>query len=187
LGQIRLKLARDLELIPEGTYDLCWVTDFPLLEWNEEAQRWTSMHHPFTMPHPEDWDKLESDPGAVRSLAYDIALNGEEIGGGSIRIHRSDLQERVFRTLGIGADEAREKFGFLLDAFQYGPPPHGGIAFGLDRLMMILLGCDSIRDVIAFPKTQTGTCLMTHAPAAIDSEQLRELALKSTLKKKDPA
>ena len=183
LGQLRLKLGRDLGLIPNDEFNFCWITDFPLLEWNADEKRWFSMHHPFTMPHPEDWDKLESDPGAVRSLAYDLALNGEELGGGSIRIHRRDLQERAFRALGIGEDEARMKFGFLMDAFQYGAPPHGGIAFGMDRLMMLLLGLDSIRDVIAFPKTQTGACLMTSAPAEVDEAQLRELSIRSTARK----
>ena len=185
LGQIRLKIGRELGLIPEGTYEFCWVTDFPLLEWNEEDKRWFSTHHPFTMPRYEDWDKLESDPGKVYALAYDLALNGEEIGGGSIRIHRPDLQARIFTALGIGEEEARNKFGFLLDAFQYGAPPHGGIAFGVDRMMMSLLGTDSIRDVIAFPKTQTGACLMMSAPSAVDEKQLKELSLRSTAQKKD--
>ena len=183
LGHLRLKLAGDLDLIDKSVFDFCWITDFPLLEWDENEKRWFSMHHPFTMPRAEDWDKLESDPGAVRALAYDLALNGEEIGGGSIRIHRSDLQQRVFRTLGIDEEEAQRKFGFLIEAFRYGAPPHGGIAFGLDRIMMILLGLDSIRDVIAFPKTQTGACLMTGAPADVDDDQLRELALRSLAKK----
>lgn len=186
LGQLRLKIGRDLGLIPKGGYDFCWVTDFPLLEWDAEDKRWTSMHHPFTMPHPEDWEKLESAPEQVRSLAYDLALNGEELGGGSIRIHRPDWQRKAFRALGIGEEEAEAKFGFLLEAFRYGAPPHGGIAFGLDRLMMLLLGTDSIRDVIAFPKTQTGACLMTEAPADVEAEQLRELALKSTAKRGKP-
>ncbi len=183
LGQLRLKIGNEMGMIPQGAYAFCWVTDFPLLEWSEEDKRWTSMHHPFTMPNPEDWDKLESDPGAVRSIAYDLALNGEEVGGGSIRIHRRDIQERVFRALGIGDEEAKNKFGFLMDAFQYGAPPHGGIAFGLDRMMMIILGVGSIRDVIAFPKTQTGSCLMTQAPATVDDGQLKELALKSLVKR----
>jgi aspartyl-tRNA synthetase len=178
LGQIRLKLAKELALIPAGVFEFCWVTDFPLLEWDAKEKRWSSTHHPFTMPRYEDWDKLESDPGAVQALAYDLALNGEEIGGGSIRIHRPDLQTRVFRTLGISDEEAKNKFGFLLEAFQYGAPPHGGIAFGMDRLLMNLLGTDSIRDVIAFPKTQTGACLMTNAPAPVDPKQLQELALR---------
>ena len=179
LGQLRLKLGADLDLIDRDQFDFCWVTDFPLLEWDEKEKRWVSMHHPFTMPHGEDWDKLESDPGAVRALAYDMALNGEEIGGGSIRIHRGDLQQRAFAALGIGEKEAKEKFGFLMEAFKYGAPPHGGIAFGLDRIAMILLGLDSIRDVIAFPKTQTGSCLMTGAPTPVDDGQLEELALRS--------
>jgi aspartyl-tRNA synthetase len=183
LGQIRLKIGRELGLIAEDKYEFLWVTDFPLLEWDEEEKRWFSTHHPFTMPNYEDWDKLESDPGAVKSLAYDLALNGEEVGGGSIRIHRPDLQARIFRALGIGDEEAKNKFGFLLDAFQYGAPPHGGIAFGVDRLMMSLLGVDSIRDVIAFPKTQAGADLMVAAPAGVDDKQLRELHIKSTVKK----
>ena len=183
LGQLRLKLGKELGLIPEGVYEFVWVTDFPLLEWDEEEKRWFSTHHPFTMPNYEDWDKLESDPGAVKSLAYDLALNGEEVGGGSIRIHRPDLQARIFRALGISDEEAKNKFGFLMDAFQYGAPPHGGIAFGVDRLMMSLMGTDSIRDVIAFPKTQTGSDLMVAAPAGVDDKQMRELHLKSTAKK----
>ena len=183
LGQIRLKLGKELGLIPEGKYEFVWVTDFPLLEWDEEEKRWFSTHHPFTMPNYEDWDKLESDPGAVKSLAYDLALNGEEIGGGSIRIHRPDLQARIFTALGIGEEEAKNKFGFLMDAFQYGAPPHGGIAFGVDRVLMSLLGAESIRDVIAFPKTQTGADLMCAAPSGVDEKQLRELHIKSTAKK----
>ena len=178
LGQVRLKLGAEMGLIPEGVYDFCWVTDFPLLEWNPEERRWYSMHHPFTMPAPEDLERLESDPGSVRALAYDMALNGEEIGGGSIRIHRRDVQERVFRALGIGDEEAREKFGFLMEALQFGAPPHGGIAFGLDRILMLILGAPSIRDVIPFPKTQTGSDLMVAAPSAVDEAQLRELGLR---------
>ena len=183
LGQIRLKVAADLALIPEGKYEFLWVVNFPLLEYDEETKRYYSTHHPFTMPNREDWDKLESDPASVKSLAYDLALNGEEVGGGSIRIHRSDIQARVFTALGISDEEAKEKFGFLMDAFQYGPPPHGGIAFGVDRVMMLLLGTDSIRDVIAFPKTQTGADLMVNAPSEVDEAQLKELSLKSTVKR----
>ncbi len=185
LGQLRLKLGAELGLIPEGVYNFCWVTDFPLLEWSAEDKRWFSMHHPFTMPAPEDWEKLESDPGAVRALAYDLALNGEEIGGGSIRIHRRDLQERVFSVLGIGEEEARNKFGFLMEAFQYGAPPHGGIAFGLDRMMMSILGTQSIRDVIPFPKTQTGSDLMVAAPNEVDEAQLKELGIRSTVVRRE--
>jgi aspartyl-tRNA synthetase len=185
LGQVRLKIAREMGMIPQDAYAFCWVTDFPLLEWDADGKRWSSMHHPFTMPHPDDWDKLESDPGSVRSLAYDLSLNGEELGGGSIRIHRADVQQRVFSRLGIDEAEAKRKFHFLLEAFRFGPPPHGGIAFGIDRLMMLLLGTGSIRDVIAFPKTQTGACLLTAAPSEVDEGQLRELFLKSTVKKKE--
>ncbi len=183
LGQLRLKLAAEQGLIDKDALNFVWITDFPLLEWSAEEKRWFSMHHPFTMPNPEDWEKLESDPGAVRALAYDLALNGEEIGGGSIRIHRRDLQAKVFSVLGIGEEEAKNKFGFLLDALQFGAPPHGGIAFGLDRMMMILLGTNSIRDVIAFPKTQTGSDLMVQAPSSVDDAQLKELGIRSTVPK----
>ena len=181
LGRLRLLLGERLGLTSPEQYSLCWIVDWPLLEWDPDEKRYTAMHHPFTSPRPEDLPLLESDPAGVRARAYDLVLNGVELGGGSIRIHRRDVQERVFAALGIGAEQAREKFGFLMDAFEYGAPPHGGIALGLDRLVMLLLGRESIRDVIAFPKTQKGACLMTGAPAAVESEQLAELGLRFAL------
>jgi aspartyl-tRNA synthetase len=178
LGALRCHLAKKLGLIHEGVYALCWVVDFPLLEFNPEEKRYQAMHHPFTSPHKDDMALLESDPGKVRARAYDLVLNGTEIGGGSIRIHQEDIQEKMFGILNIGKEEAREKFGFLLNALSYGAPPHGGIALGLDRLVAMLLGLDSIRDVIAFPKTQKGTCPLTDAPSEVSVKQLRELYLK---------
>ena len=178
LGELRVKLAHDLELIPEGKWNWLWVVDFPLVEWDEDNRGWDSLHHPFTAPADEDLDKLESDPGAVKSKAYDLVLNGSELGGGSVRIHRPDVQQRIFNLLGIDEQAAREKFGFLLDALKYGAPPHGGIAFGLDRLVMHLCGTSNIRDVIPFPKTQNGADLMTQAPAPVDQMQLQELQLR---------
>ncbi|MFH1137214.1 MAG: aspartate--tRNA ligase [Pseudomonadota bacterium] len=178
LGQLRLKLARDLDLIPKNDFRFCWVTLFPMFEYNVEEKRLNAMHHPFTSPVEDDLKRLETAPEAVKARAYDLVLNGSEIGGGSIRIHRPDIQERVFKALGIGAQEAEEKFGFLIEALSYGAPPHGGLAFGFDRLVMILAGCSSIRDVIAFPKTQKATCLLSGAPAKVDRNQLLELALR---------
>ncbi len=177
LGALRLHLARERGLIPEGRHAFLWVTDFPLLEWSAEDGRWYAVHHPFTAPRAEDLDRLESDPGSVRARAYDVVVDGVELGGGSIRIHDPRVQTRVFAALGIGEEEARARFGFLLEAFRYGVPPHGGIALGLDRMVALLAGRESIRDVIAFPKTTSGTCLMTGAPAAVDDEQLEELGI----------
>jgi aspartyl-tRNA synthetase len=177
LNFLRLHLAGQRGMIPKDVYKLGWVVNFPLVEWNEEEKRFDAMHHPFTSILPEDLDKLESDPAAVRSRAYDIILNGVELGGGSIRIHKTEIQQRVFQMLGIGPDQAEEKFGFLLKALKHGAPPHGGIAFGLDRLCRLLLGLDTIRDVIAFPKTQKAFCPLTQAPSDVDERQLRELGI----------
>lgn len=175
LGQLRLKLAQDLNLIPDDEYAFAWITDFPLLEYDEERKRYVAKHHPFTMPHPEDVDKLTTDPAHVRAQAYDMVCNGYEIGGGSMRIYERDVQEKMFQALGFTSEEARERFGFLLDAFEYGTPPHGGIAFGLDRIIMLLAKRHNLREVIAFPKTQSASCLMTEAPGPVDAEQLEEL------------
>jgi aspartyl-tRNA synthetase len=177
LGRFRVELAERHGLVPAGGYAVLWVVDFPLLEWSEEERRWQAMHHPFTAPRDEDLGRLESDPAAVRAKAYDLVLNGQEIGGGSIRIHHLPVQQRLFELLGIGKDEARAKFGFLLDALEFGAPPMGGIAFGLDRLAAVLAGEDSIREVIAFPKTQKGVDPMTDAPAPASPAQLRELGI----------
>jgi len=178
LGQLRLAIAKRENLLDPEKYELLWVTDFPLLEWSGDDGRWYSMHHPFTSPMDEDMDKLESDPGAVRAKAYDLVLNGSEIGGGSIRIHAAEMQARIFRRLGISDEEAKARFGFFLEALEYGTPPHGGIALGLDRIMAILANESSIREVIAFPKTATAVDLMADAPSTVDAKQLRELHLK---------
>ncbi len=177
LGFLRRHLAGELGLLDDTRYDFLWVTDFPLLEYDEEEGRFTAMHHPFTAPREEDLDRLESDPGSVKARAYDIVLNGVELGGGSIRIHDRDLQQRMFRALGISDEQAAEQFGFLVEAFRYGTPPHGGLAYGLDRLVMLLLGRDSIRDVIAFPKNQAAQCMVSGAPAPAGEGQLEELGL----------
>jgi aspartyl-tRNA synthetase len=177
LGTLRLELARRYGLIPAGRHAFVWVTEFPLLEWSAEEGRWTSTHHPFTSPDPRDLERLESDPGTVRSRAYDVVLNGMELGGGSIRIHDPEMQSRVFRLLGIDDAEARARFGFFLEALRYGAPPHGGIAFGLDRIVMVMAGAPSIRDVIAFPKTASASDLMTEAPSGVEERQLRELGI----------
>jgi len=178
LGQLRIHLAKKLNLIDNSLFNFCWVVDFPLLEYDEEGKRWVAIHHPFTAPKPEDMELLTSDPGKVRAKAYDLALNGVELGGGSIRIHQRGVQERMFSLLGLEPEEAKEKFGFLLEAFEYGTPPHGGIAFGLDRMIMLMAGLDNIRDVIAFPKTQSAACLMTQAPSEVSQKQLKELHLQ---------
>ncbi len=177
LGQLRKKLGQDLGLIDEETYTFCWVVDFPMFEYDEEDGRYYAMHHPFTSPQPEHFDSMEDDPEGVRAQAYDLVLNGNEIAGGSIRIHREDVQWRVFKMLDMSEEEATSKFGFLLDALTYGTPPHGGIAFGMDRLVMLLTGSQSLRDVIAFPKTQRASDLMSHAPSSVELEQLEELHL----------
>lgn len=178
MGNLRKHIAKLKNLIPSGRYDFVWVTDFPLFDWDPETKRYSAAHHFFTAPRPEDRDKLLSDPGKVKALAYDIVLNGVEIGGGSIRIHDPELQAQVFTAIGIGPEEQQRKFGFLLDALGYGAPPHGGVALGVDRIMMLLCGTPSIRDVIAFPKTQKQTDLMLNAPAPLDRAQLTELNIK---------
>jgi aspartyl-tRNA synthetase len=180
LGGLRVHLAEKLSLIPEGRWECLWVVDFPLFEISEETGEIQACHHPFTSPHPDDLDLLEKEPLKCRARAYDLVLNGVEIGGGSIRIHDSSVQARVFKALGISDDEAGQKFGFLLEALKYGAPPHGGIALGLDRLVMLLCGCASIRDVIPFPKTTRGQDLMSGAPSPVDDRQLSELHLKKT-------
>jgi len=177
LGALRLKLGEDLGLRQAG-WKILWVVDFPMFEYDADAKRWVALHHPFTSPKAEDLERVDLDPANVKARAYDVVLNGSEIGGGSIRIHRMDVQEKVFAALGIGPEEARAKFGFLLDALKFGAPPHGGIAFGLDRICALMSGVDSIRDVIAFPKTQKAACLMTDAPSEVDETQLRELHIK---------
>jgi aspartyl-tRNA synthetase len=177
LGALRVKLGEDLGLAEPGWRPL-WVVDFPMFEWDAAADRWMALHHPFTAPKAESVDSLEDDPAGCLSRAYDMVLNGTEIGGGSIRIHRSEVQSRVFRLLGIGEEEAQEKFGFLLTALRYGCPPHGGMAFGLDRLVMLMSGARTIRDVMAFPKTQTAACLLTGAPSDVAPAQLRELHVR---------
>ena len=178
LGALRLELAKQMDLLDKNEYRFVWVTEFPLLEWSEEENRFTAMHHPFTMPMDEDIPLLDTDPGAVRAKAYDIVLNGNEIGGGSVRIHQDDIQERMFKELGFTPEAAHEQFGFLLDAFKYGVPPHAGLAYGLDRLVMLIAKVDSIRDVIAFPKVKDASCLMTQAPQRVSGAQLDELGLE---------
>ncbi len=184
LGALRQKLGKELGLIDEEELKFLWVVDFPLLEWSEEEERYKAQHHPFTAIKKEDIPLLETAPEKVRTVSYDMVLNGYEIGGGSIRIHQEEVQEKIFKLLGLSQEEAREKFGFFLDAFKYGAPPHGGMAYGVDRFLMVLLKESSIRDVIPFPKTNKGQCLMTEAPGIVDEDQLVELKLKSTADKK---
>ena len=175
LGNLRLELARQQDLLKKDDFKFLWVTEFPLLEYSEEQGRFVAMHHPFTMPMDEDWHLIDSDPGAVRAKAYDIVLNGTEMGGGSVRIHQGDVQSKMFEVLGFTPERANEQFGFLLDAFKYGVPPHAGLAYGLDRVIMLMVGADSIRDVIAFPKVKDASCLMMEAPSEVDVKQLEEL------------
>ena len=175
LGNLRLEIARQLDLLKKDDFKFLWVTEFPLLEYSEEEGRYVAMHHPFTMPMEEDLPLIDTDPGAVRAKAYDIVLNGTELGGGSVRIHQDDIQEKMFEVLGFTKERAREQFGFLLDAFKYGVPPHAGLAYGLDRVVMLMVGADSIRDVIAFPKVKDASCLMMEAPAPVDPKQLEDL------------
>jgi aspartyl-tRNA synthetase len=179
LAPLRCRLARELQLYDEGSFDFLWVVDFPLFEWNEGEKRFDSLHHPFTAPVPEDLEKLDSDPGNILSQAYDMVVNGSEIGGGSIRIHNPETQAKVFGLLNISKEQAQDRFGFFLKALEYGAPPHGGLAFGLDRMVMLLTGTENIRDVIAFPKTQRGQCLLTDAPSQVDQKQWDELNLRT--------
>ena len=177
LGALRLELARQMNLLDSSEYRFVWITEFPLLEWSDEENRFKAMHHPFTMPMEEDLQYIDSDPGRVRAKAYDIVLNGTEIGGGSVRIHQDDIQEKMFEVLGFTKEKAHEQFGFLLTAFKYGVPPHAGLAYGLDRLVMLRAKQESIRDVIAFPKVKDASCLMTEAPNLVDEKQLEELGI----------
>ena len=178
LGALRLELARQMELLDKNEYKFLWITEFPLLEWSDEQNRFTAMHHPFTMPMEEDLQYIDSDPGRVRAKAYDIVLNGNEIGGGSVRIFNQEIQSKMFEVLGFTPEQAQEQFGFLLNAFKYGVPPHAGLAYGLDRLVMLMAKQDSIRDVIAFPKVKDASDLMTEAPERVDPKQLEELGLE---------
>ena len=184
LGNLRLEIARNLGILKKDDYRFLWVTEFPLLEYSEEQGRFVAMHHPFTMPMEEDLPLLDTAPGKVRAKAYDIVLNGTEIGGGSVRIHQSDIQEKMFEALGFTKEDAYERFGFLINAFKYGVPPHAGLAYGLDRLVMLMLKEDSIREVIAFPKVKDASCLMTEAPNVVDKKQLEELCIEIVEKNK---
>ena len=185
LGELRLEMARRMNMIDEDKLAFTWVTDFPMFEYNEDEKRYVAMHHPFTMPRHEDLDKLQSDPGSVKAIAYDMVLNGVEIGGGSLRIYQSDVQEKVFKAIGLSEEEAKSKFGFMLDAFKYGAPPHAGCAFGLDRLVMLMAKRQSIRDVIAFPKTQSASDIMSQAPSEVEPKQLKELHIKPDVEEEE--
>lgn len=178
LGNLRLELARQLDLLKKDDFKFLWVTEFPLLEYSEEEGRFMAMHHPFTMPMDEDLQYIDSDPGRVRAKSYDIVLNGVEMGGGSVRIHQGDVQSKMFEVLGFTPERANDQFGFLLEAFKYGVPPHAGLAYGFDRMVMLMVGADSIRDVIAFPKVKDASCLMTEAPTPVDPAQLKELGIE---------
>jgi len=182
LGALRVEIAKNLGLLDKNQFNFLWVTEFPLLEWSDEQNRFMAMHHPFTMPMDEDWQYIDSDPGRVRAKAYDIVLNGTELGGGSVRIHQNDIQEKMLEVLGFTKEKAYESFGFLLNAFKYGVPPHAGLAYGLDRVVMLMVGADSIRDVMAFPKVKDASCLMSEAPNVVDDKQLEELCLAITKK-----
>jgi aspartyl-tRNA synthetase len=177
LGLLRVEIAKRLHLVADGTYSFVWVTRFPLLEYDRDEERYVAVHHPFTAPLEEDISLLEERPEAVRARSYDLVMNGEEIGGGSVRIHNIDLQNQIFRILGLGEEEVKEKFGFFLEALTYGAPPHAGMALGFDRLLAIMVGAESLRDVIAFPKTQRATCPVTDAPSPVNKAQLAELGL----------
>ncbi len=185
LGALRLELAKQMDIIPEDEFNFLWVTEFPLLEWDEEEKRFVAVHHPFTMPMDEDLPLLETDPGKVRAKAYDIVLNGTELGGGSVRIHQSDIQEKMFEMLGFTQEQAQSQFGFLLDAFKYGVPPHAGLAYGLDRMIMLMVKAESIRDVMAFPKVKDASCLMSEAPNVVDPKQLEELCISINIPAKE--
>ena len=185
IGNLRLEIAKNVGLIPENQFHFLWVTEFPLLEWSEEQERFVAMHHPFTMPMEEDLDKLDTNPGEVRAKAYDIVLNGTELGGGSVRIFQADVQEKMFEVLGFTKEQAKERFGFLLEAFQYGVPPHAGLAYGFDRMMMLMTGADSIREVIAFPKVKDASDMMTNAPDVVDKVQLEELGIEISIEEEN--
>ena len=178
LGNLRLELAKQQDLLKKDDFKFLWVTEFPLLEYSEEENRYVAMHHPFTMPMDEDLPLIDTNPGAVRAKAYDIVLNGTEMGGGSVRIHQADIQAKMFEVLGFTPEQANQQFGFLLEAFKYGVPPHAGLAYGFDRMIMLMVGADSIRDVIAFPKVKDASCMMTEAPTPVAPKQLEELCIK---------
>ena len=185
LGALRIEIAKNIGLIDESKFNFLWVTEFPLLEFDEEENRFVAVHHPFTMPMEEDLQYIDSDPGRVRAKAYDIVLNGTELGGGSVRIHQDDIQKKMFELIGFTDEEAYERFGFLLDAFKYGVPPHAGLAYGLDRMIMLMVGAESIRDVMAFPKVKDASDLMSEAPGVVDEKQLEELCIKIDIKDKE--